>query len=345
MPTPARTLDEIKISIRAHSAMAAESILQIGRDLIEAKQVTGHGGWLPFLQDIGFKPSTAENWMRLAREVEPGSALSRLSYSKALALLSLPPEEREPFARENGAEDKSAAEIRRLIAERNRVAEACNAETTRANEAEKTIDILRKTLDERDAEIDEKCAALGESYTRQGDMERQLAEAGRTADYYKAQAGQIEKERQDAERRAQELAREIEKWRDAPVQIKTVEVPVETVPPDYEQLKQRAKWADQNVDDAMRAAMDAEQRAKEAEAELDRLKMQAAPAAPRGGIEELTEAVNAFIGAAQLIGVNPGPLVGRKREFDAIMKRMKLFVIDLEKAVDDAQWAAEGAVT
>ena len=293
---PGRTLDEIKISIRAHSRMAAESILQIGRDLMEAKQIAGHGGWLPFLSEIGFKPSTAENWMRLAREIEPGSALAALPYSKARALLAL----------ENEAETKSAAELRRLIEERNKAAEAANAESNRANEAEK-----------------------------------QLAQARRTADYYKAQAGQIEKERQDAERRAQELARELEKQMDQPVSIRTVEV--EKAPADYEQLKQRMQWADQNVDDAMQAAIAAEQRAQQAEEELSRLRMEGTQA-PQDDLSRLADAVSAFIAATQLMSVNPAQLAAREKEADALIRRLSKHVIDLQGAIGKAAFLAEGAV-
>lgn len=303
---PGRTLDEIKISIRAHSRMAAESILQIGRDLMEAKQIAGHGGWLPFLSEIGFKPSTAENWMRLAREIEPGSPLAQLSPTKALALLSLPAEDREDFARENEAETKSAAELRRLIEERNKAAEAANAESNRANEAEK-----------------------------------QLAQARRTADYYKAQAGQIEKERQDAERRAQELARELEKQMDQPVSIRTVEV--EKAPADYEQLKQRMQWADQNVDDAMQAAIAAEQRAQQAEEELSRLRMEGTQA-PQDDLSRLADAVSAFIAATQLMSVNPAQLAAREKEADALIRRLSKHVIDLQGAIGKAAFLAEGAV-
>ena len=303
---PGRTLDEIKISIRAHSRMAAESILQIGRDLMEAKQIAGHGGWLPFLQEIGFKPSTAENWMKLSREIEPGSALAALPYSKALALLSLPAEEREDFARENEADTKSAAELRRLIEERNKAAEAANAESNRANEAEK-----------------------------------QLEQARRSADYYAAQAGQIEKERQDAERRAQELARELERKADAPVQIKTVEI--EKAPADYEQLKQRMQWADKNVDDAMQAAIAAEQRAQQAEEELSRLRMEGTQA-PQDDLSRLADAVSAFIAATQLMSVNPAQLAAREKDADALIRRLSKHVIDLQGAIGKAAFLAEGAV-
>lgn len=313
---PVRTLAEIKISIQAHSRMAAESILQIGRDLIEAKQVAGHGGWLPFLADIGFKPSTAENWMRLAREIAPGSALAALSPTKALALLQLPQEEREAFAQEHG-QDKSAAELRRLIEERNRAAEAANAETARADAAEKRLE----------------------------DAHQQAEQLARECDYYKGQAAQIEQERKAAERRAQELGKQLDDMiSNQPVSIKTVEVPVEKIPEDYEQMKQRLQWADQNVDDALAAATQAQEWADQLEAELEKAKAQGGGRMEPEGLEALTKAVNQFITETQLMAVNPGALARREKEADALIRRLKLHVIELEKAIGDAAFAAEGAV-
>ena len=293
---PARTLAEIKISIQAHSRMAAESILQIGRDLIEAKQIAGHGGWLPFLADSGFKPSTAENWMRLAREIAPGSALAALSPTKALALLQLPQEEREAFAQENAAQDKSAAELRRLIEERNRAAEAANAETARADAAEKRLQ----------------------------DAHQQAEQMARECDYYKGQAAQIEQERKAAERRAQELGKQLDDMiSKQPVTIKTVEVPVEKIPADYEQMKQRLQWADQNVDDALAAATQAQERADQLEAELEKAKAQGGGHMEPEGLEALTQAVNRFIGETQLMAVNPGTLARREKEADALLSSIR----------------------
>jgi len=138
-----RTLPEIKASIRQNCSFAAQSILQVGRDLEEAKALVGHGGWLSFLNEMGFSASRAENWMKISREIQPGSALGALPYSKALALLALPAAEREEFARENAVEDKSAAEIKRLIAERNKAAEAANAETNRANALQEELNKIK----------------------------------------------------------------------------------------------------------------------------------------------------------------------------------------------------------
>lgn len=129
-----RSLDEITASARMNMQDMINRAIGLGQDCIDAKEQLGHGRFLPWLKELGLSSSTASNYMRVAREIQPGSRLAGLSYSKALALLSAPADEREALAEET--EGKSAAEIRRLIEERNRAAEAANTETARADAAE-----------------------------------------------------------------------------------------------------------------------------------------------------------------------------------------------------------------
>ena len=129
-----RSMEEITASARVNMQDMIHRAIGLGQDCLDAKELLGHGKFLPWLKELGLSSSTAANYMKVAREVTPGSRLESLSYSKVLALLAAPAEEREQLAEET--EDKSAAEVRRLIEERNRAAEAANAETTRANAAE-----------------------------------------------------------------------------------------------------------------------------------------------------------------------------------------------------------------
>ena len=129
-----RSIEEITISAKLNMQDMIGKAMALGRDFADAKEVLGHGKFLPWLEKLGVSSSTANNYMKVAREITPGSRMAQLPYSKALALLAAPAEEREELAAQ--ADDKSAAEIRRLIEERNRAAEAANAETTRADHAE-----------------------------------------------------------------------------------------------------------------------------------------------------------------------------------------------------------------
>lgn len=133
---PGRTIEEISADIRVHAVNMARSYIAIGRDLMEAKALLKHGQWLPWLKEMGFGISSANKYMQLAAEVKEDSALAALPYSKAQALLNLPAGERESFAQANDIDSKSAAEIKRLIREKEDALRARN-EMAAALEKEK----------------------------------------------------------------------------------------------------------------------------------------------------------------------------------------------------------------
>ena len=139
--TPSRTLEQITESAIIHVQGAGQNLLQLGQDMLDAKALLGHGQWMPWLKQIGQSARTAENLMRLAREIEPGTTMAQLPYTKALAMLALPASERESFAAEN--EDKSAAEIKRLIAERDQLKRERDSMSDAYEKARKTADELR----------------------------------------------------------------------------------------------------------------------------------------------------------------------------------------------------------
>lgn len=202
-----RSLAEIRASLAVNIRSAAESCIRAGLDLIEAKEQLKQGQWLPFLRDFGISHSTAANWMNVAREIGLDSPLAQLPYSKALALLAVPAEEREQFAKENQVDDKSAAEIRRLIAERNRAMEAANIADHQCKEMAREVEKAQYDAQCAEQERDKALSQLQQArqttrkeivYPEDYEHLRKTAAAnGRmTADAVKAAA--------EAERRAQE---------------------------------------------------------------------------------------------------------------------------------------------
>ena len=106
-----------------------EGVVQIGRRLEEAKQLVPQGEWLGYLdKELGYKPSTAQNYMRIAREIgdgqiglsgkTPSDFFGNLGYSQLLPLLGLPEEEREQLAEEHDLAGMSSREIQALVKER-----------------------------------------------------------------------------------------------------------------------------------------------------------------------------------------------------------------------------------
>lgn len=117
-----------------------ESVIQIGTRLEEAKQMVPSGEWTAYLTDkLGYKPSTAQNYMRIAREFGGGQvsltgktaadAFGQLSYSQILPLLGMAEEEREELAEENDLPSMSSREIAALVKERDEAKEAAEKAT------------------------------------------------------------------------------------------------------------------------------------------------------------------------------------------------------------------------
>lgn len=140
-----RTIAEITADIQINYRNAKASIIQIGRDLSEVKQMLQHGEWLPYLEGLNISVSSAENYIRYASEVADDSKLAALPYSAAMALIALPEPERQKV-QEQDLDGKSAAEIKRLIAE-------VKAEKKRADDAERRADEGQKALEMTSADL------------------------------------------------------------------------------------------------------------------------------------------------------------------------------------------------
>ena len=149
-----RPLADLETTIRAAAVFELQGALTVGVCLMEAKQQLGRGEWLPWLRKMGISSSYAERRMKLAAEIPPESALNSLNYTQAMAVLALPAGEREAFVIENDAQEKSAAEIKRLIAERDaqmRRAEILmserDSERSRADTLAKSFSTAREQAD------------------------------------------------------------------------------------------------------------------------------------------------------------------------------------------------------
>ena len=226
-----RSIDEITISAKVNMQDMIGKAIALGHDFMDAKELLGHGKFLPWLEKLGVSSSTASNYMKVAREIQPGTLMASLPYSKALALLSAPAEEREELAAQ--ADDKSAAEIRKLIEERNRAAEAANAETARANQAEHDA----KRFYDENAMLNNKISVLNNECNKQRQYAQDLREKLIIAENNKA-VEFVEKAPADYERlkknqadlmeaaaRAEERAAELEEQLEAARSGQAQEVP------------------------------------------------------------------------------------------------------------------------
>ena len=323
-------MDEVKAGIRMRMKNMVFNALEIGNDLIEAKEACGHGQWLPFLRDIGFSASTAANYMRIAREVGADSKVAQLPYTKILAVLAAPPEEREELA--TAAEDMSAAEIRRLTEERNKAAEAANVESARADEAEKTAKQLSRLLDEKEEETQRMLQACDREAREEEreKLEKEIRHLRQLADDQNQAARRMMEERDEL--RARLLTAENNR----------VEVEVEKIPDDYEAVKARLAAAEKSAQELIDAAAEAEERAAAAEAELEEIRTENS----QGGVsdyEKLHFAMKTFMLQCDVMACRPERLIRDADRIRQDVNRLQVWCDAMMQAVSGVQ-RVEGAV-
>lgn len=206
------TAEIVTITTQTRYTMVSAAI-EIGRRLVEAKELVPHGEWGKYLEEqVDFSASQANNMMRLFNEYGSGQeslfgsgseAIKRLSVTSAIRLLSLPAEEREEFAEENNVAEMSTRELEKAIRERN---EARQAQKAARQEADSTAQALAAAQ----AEAEKRKQALAAT-------ERKLEEATRKEQEAKEALKQLKenptvpedlmsKLRQDARTAAQEEA-------------------------------------------------------------------------------------------------------------------------------------------
>ncbi len=157
-----------------------DAVVQIGTRLEEAKQLVPQGEWTAYLTDkLGYKPSTAQNYMRIAREFGGGQvslsgktaadAFAELSYSQILPLLGMAEEEREELAEEHDLPNMSSREIAALVKER----DEAKANADKLKEKDK---LLRSKLREANEERDKAQSSLSDATQREKDLAERLDE-------------------------------------------------------------------------------------------------------------------------------------------------------------------------
>jgi chromosome segregation ATPase len=177
----------IAAEINALTASMLSSVIEIGRRMVEAKEMLPYGSFGQWIEEnTGYSSSTANNFMRLFKEygAAQGSlfgenvesqTIGKLSYSKALALLALPSEERESFVEENRVDEMSTKELKQAIRERDearRAAEEARAERDAAEKSRAKMEEDVRSLKELQQHSQEAAEAKTEELER---VEAELA--------------------------------------------------------------------------------------------------------------------------------------------------------------------------
>ena len=187
--TPEMIGAEIRMYVDAGRRITLLCGIEIGRRLVEAKEMLNHGEWLPWLKrETEFSERSAQNYMKVFNEYGAAQqslfgpetnaqTFADLPISKALALLSVPESEREDFAAEVGAEALSVRELEEKVRERTAELEKkARSWEDKAGEYASTINDLQNDLEDTMAERDREEKARAEAEEQLGRIKRELAE-------------------------------------------------------------------------------------------------------------------------------------------------------------------------
>lgn len=112
---PERSLQVIESEINIYKQQTAIGMIEIGKRLIEAKEMVTHGEWGKWLDKIEFSQRTANRFMQVAYEFSNSSALTNLGQTKIFLLLDLPTNERDEFIENNDIENMTTRELQTAI--------------------------------------------------------------------------------------------------------------------------------------------------------------------------------------------------------------------------------------
>ena len=268
---------EINAITEQTRGVVISAALAVGKRLIEAKGLVPEGRWTEWLsRSVCYSERKAQDMMRLYEEygrngVIPES-IAALDYSKAVALLTAPPEEREALAERAASEEMSVRQLQREIRD-------MKIERAKAQMQIERLEEQKDGLVDEVARLDEQAQNYDAAIVR----ERQAAsQADARAKSAEASAEALRKLHQDAEDRAaasaqrasdavnranqmaKELAAEkaetarlkeaLDAWDAEAKTVETVEVIPADVKRELEQLRRQLAEAEAKAAPAVKAA-------------------------------------------------------------------------------------------
>ncbi len=235
--------------------MAVMAAIEVGKRLVEAKELVGHGEWGAYVErECLMSHRSANNCMKLFREWEqnPNSqALANLSYTNAVRLLALPEDDREELMQEHDVANMSSRDLEKTIKER---------------------DQLKAAKETADAEI--------------RDLQQQLLDAQQTAANAKSSEAAWQEEIDKLKENLTKARNQMQYYRDNPTIPKATKDKLVTdakaqgVKEAEKKLQAQLEAAEQKAKEATAARATAEQAARDAEAKLQAAQKQSQFASP-----------------------------------------------------------------
>ena len=112
-----KDIQVIEEEINFYKKQTSIGIIEIGKRLIQAKEMLSHGEWGSWLEEkVEFSIYTASRFMKVANEFPNLPTSANMTISKAFELLALPTETRQEFISNNEISEITVRELRDEIA-------------------------------------------------------------------------------------------------------------------------------------------------------------------------------------------------------------------------------------
>lgn len=274
---------EIKTIETQVAKMAIHGCIEIGRRLMEAKEIVGHGGWGKYLEEkVRYSQQWATNLMNLYKEYggaqeslfesfANSKSFGNIDVTKHILLLAVPAEERAEFAETNDAEHSSVRELREAIRDRDANLQAANEQAARAEKAEAEVEKLNAAvleqanmLDSKDEELSKLEDHIVELRQQVDSAESKQAEADGKVDKLKAQLAKA-KDAEKAAKAALEQAKEHPEIPESLMEQMRNEVAADAAAKATEELQKQLEAAQAEAAKADNLRMEAEAKIEEAQ--------------------------------------------------------------------------------
>lgn len=264
---------EIK-TIEAQVAKAAiYGFIEIGKRLMEAKEMVGHGGWGKYLEEkVRYSQQWATNLMNLYREY--GSAqeslfenfansksFGKIDVTKHILLLGVPAEERQAFAEELDAENMTVKQLQAAIRERDATQEQLHQQMAQMEKAREKVAELENKLDIAGDKLLDRELKIRQLQEQAEAAAKNEANATAKVDKLKQQLTKA-KEGEKTAKDALQKAKEHPEIPDAMMEEMRQQVAADAAAQATAEIKKQ-------LEAAQIAAAEAEQRRKEAEAKVE----------------------------------------------------------------------------
>jgi hypothetical protein len=174
-----KNIETLTTEILIYKEQVGTGIIEIGKRLIKAKELVGHGNWENYLKEkVEFSNITAYRFMKIALEMPNLSTLKDMNKSKLFLLLDVPNEERETFIEskhvvndtEKTVNEMTTRELQKVIQEKKAIENQLNnLENELFNKDKQIKDLINKPV-ERIIEYKDNPEHLNRLHTKENEL-------------------------------------------------------------------------------------------------------------------------------------------------------------------------------